>query len=596
MKRNSVFRVLAALLFIAGLIGGGQVVHVYATPRLAPSGLGSGFTYQGKLVKDGRLISDTCSMRFKLFDSEGLQVSDTLTKNVTTTSGLFTVLLDFGPTAFNGEGRVLDIAVQCPGDGDYVPLGQQAIQASPYALYAVQAGHATTASSAPWSGITGIPADIADGDANTTYTAGTGLSLVGTQFNVTTDTIQARVTGACAIGSTVRSIKADGSVACWPDGPFNRAAPPQANTVQTISSTENIGGRFALTIGSDGLPIIPYVATTPNSDLLVAHCADPACASFSPAAPTLLDTPGNIGNISIVTGPDGLGVMVYRRSDDGDVKVARCLNPECSDFTIGVVEWGIASYDVSITIAGTGRPLLNYRNGYSFDLIVANCLTADCSSYNTRTIDGTDDTNYKVGYWASSATGVDGMGLISYQRGDTGDLKVAHCNDLTCTATNPTVSVLDSANDTGYYTALVIGADGRGLISYVDKTANALRVAHCDDNACTTATLSTLDSVNMEPSFAPYLTAITIGADGLGLIVYYDQANSLLKAAHCTDLQCSSAAISTIKAVPPVAGDVLGLTIGVDGLPLVAYYDSADTDLKIIHCANAFCAPYFGRR
>lgn len=590
MKRNNVVRVLAALFILAGLIGSGRAVAVYATPRLAPSGLGSGFTYQGKLVKDGRLISDTCSMRFMLFDSEGLQISNTLTKNVTSTNGLFTVLLDFGPTAFNGDGRMLDIAVQCPGDSDYVPLGQQAVQASPYALYAVQAG------TAPWSGITGVPADIADGDANTTYTAGAGLSLAGTQFSVSTDTVQARVTGACAIGSTVRSINGDGTVACWPDGPFNRAAPPQANTIQTISSPEDIGRRFALTIGSDGLPIIPYVAVTP-SDLLVAHCADPACTSFSPAAPTVLDTPGNMGNISIVTGPDGLPVMVYRRTDNGDVKVAYCLNRECSDFTISVVEAGIASYDPSITIVGTGRPLLSYRNGYTLDLVIAHCLTADCSSYNTRTLDGSVDINYRVGYYVSSATGVDGMGLISYQRADTGDLKVAHCNDPACTATSPTLSVLDSANDTGYSTALVIGADGRGLISYYDKTLGTLRIAHCNDTACTSAELNTLDTVNMGTA-SPISTAITIGADGLGLIVYYDEANGLLKAAHCTDLQCSSAAISTIKTIPPLTGTmaVIGLTIGVDGLPLVVYYDSTDTDLKIIHCANAFCAPYFGRR
>lgn len=35
-----------------------------------------------------------------------------------------------------------------------------------------------------WSALTGVPTDLADGDADTTYAAGTGLSLLGTTFEV----------------------------------------------------------------------------------------------------------------------------------------------------------------------------------------------------------------------------------------------------------------------------------------------------------------------------------------------------------------------------------------------------------------------------
>ncbi len=40
-----------------------------------------------------------------------------------------------------------------------------------------------------WGNITGIPLDIADGDADTTYSAGAGMSLVGTTFSVNDATI-----------------------------------------------------------------------------------------------------------------------------------------------------------------------------------------------------------------------------------------------------------------------------------------------------------------------------------------------------------------------------------------------------------------------
>ena len=67
-----------------------------------------------------------------------------------------------------------------------------------------------------------------------------------------------------------------------------------------------------------------------------------------------------------------------------------------------------------------------------------------------------------------------------------------------------------------------------------------------------------------------------------------------LKVAHCNDTACASASAS------PVDGGLLGLytsaTIGADGLGLISYYDDTNANLKVAHCANTFCVAYFRRR
>jgi hypothetical protein len=139
--------------------------------------LSTGFTYQGRLDKDGSPVNDDCDMAFRLYDQAagGAQVGSAITATVPITDGLFTITLGFGANAFTGDRRWLGIEVDCEEDGTYADLGRQELTTAPYALYA---------RGAPWSGLTGVPASFADGvDDDTTYTAGDGLVLDGTEFS-----------------------------------------------------------------------------------------------------------------------------------------------------------------------------------------------------------------------------------------------------------------------------------------------------------------------------------------------------------------------------------------------------------------------------
>jgi len=556
-----------------------------------PAGpLGSAFTYQGQLRREGEPVSNDCAMAFRLYDqgTGGSQVGPTITTTVPISAGLFTANLDFGSGVFNGQARWLGITVKCPGDGDYAHLGRQGLTAAPYALYAL---------AAPWNGLTGVPdlqqrvsgvcsvgyairqvnADgsvVCEQDGDTTYSAGFGLDLIGTQFSVMTNTVQARVSGACAVGSTIRAVNADGTVICQTNAPLYRST---FRTFITLDSAGDVGNYPSITIGADGLGLIAYVEDS-LGNLKVAHCSDLACAS---ATITALDTTGVGFYPSITIGTDGLGLISYY--DSTDLSVAHCDNLACTSATFSTLDSaGQVGERSSITIGADGLGLISYYDETNDTLKVAHCSTITCTSATVTTLDAVGSDAF---YGETSITvGADGLGLISYYDMAAGDLMVAHCSNVTCTSA--AITTLDSD---GSVPSIAIGADGLGLISYRAGTPADLKVAHCSNVTCTTATVTTLDS----EGDTGWFPSLTIGADGLGLISYQGPSGAYWVVAHCSDVACTSATRTTLS--DSASGDI-AITIGVDGMPLVAHYDANNDDLQIVHCSNAFCTPYFRRR
>ncbi|MDQ1497847.1 MAG: hypothetical protein QOI86_1187, partial [Actinomycetota bacterium] len=85
-------------------------------------------------------------------------------------------------------------------------------------------------------------------------------------------------------------------------------------------------------------------------------------------------------------------------------------------------------------------------------------------------------------------------------------------------------------------TSIRIGTDGLGLIAYLDGARGHLKFAHCSDVTCSAASVSTVDS-SAEVGFYP---SVVVGADSLGLMSYFDAHNEHLKVAHCPTLLCGA--------------------------------------------------------
>lgn len=108
---------------------------------IGTAAVGTGFTYQGRLFDGGSPANGTYDLQLVLYDAEvgGSQVGITLLReDVPVTDGLFTVVLDFGGSAFTGDPRYMEIGVR-PGDstGAFSVLSlRRPITPAPYAVYA----------------------------------------------------------------------------------------------------------------------------------------------------------------------------------------------------------------------------------------------------------------------------------------------------------------------------------------------------------------------------------------------------------------------------------------------------------------------------
>lgn len=613
--------------------------------RVAAQPVDTAFTYQGRLKDAGAPANGPYDFRFLLYDAAvgGSQVGPIVTKDdVAVADGLFTVSLDFGPAAFTGAKRWLDVSVRAGSStGPYTPLTErQELQAAPHSAFSLRS---------PWTGIAGKPAGFADDTDNdaigslacsggqvakwngsawacandidtnsggTVTSVATGGGLTGGPISTTgtisvatggiatamladgavtspkiangavglaqinTAEVQARVAATCPPNNYLRGINANGTVICEP-------ILAAANVITTVDDpANNVGQYTSIKVGADGLPVISYYDVTAG-DLKVAHCGNATC-TLGVSAFAVDASPNNVGQYtSLAIGSDGLPVISYQDLTFPTLKVAHCGDAVCTPgpavmTTVGA--GGTGSFS-SIAIGTDGLPVVSYRDVPPAALSLVHCGTPTCQSGNVFRL--IDDPPNSVGQHTSIAIGADGFPVISYFDITTSDLKVAHCVDVTC-AQPASAFTVDPAGFAGQYTSIAIGTDGLPVISYWEATAGALKVVKCGNAACSGGNVIT--AVDDNANIVGLYTSIAIGTDGLPVISYYDQTAGTLKVAHCGNPACSAG--NTIALVDDPAdnvGSYSAIAIGTDGLPIISYYDQTAGTLKVAKCATRTC-------
>lgn len=129
--------------------------------------LGTGFTYQGRLDTSAGAATGRYDFQFSLWTvaSGPAQVGNTLSLPATpVTNGQFTVILDFGTSPWAGDACWLEIAVRTNGGAVFATLSpRQSLTPSPYAMYARNAGSASSANYATGAGTAAVANNVSPG-------------------------------------------------------------------------------------------------------------------------------------------------------------------------------------------------------------------------------------------------------------------------------------------------------------------------------------------------------------------------------------------------------------------------------------------------
>jgi len=438
----------------------------------------------------------------------------------------------------------------------WTQMPDQKIAAVPYALQAQDAGYANDA-------------DMLDGRDGNAY--------------------QLRVTTICPDNFAFKKIMPNGTGVCIPV----EHRPPYSLTIVKDSEDDSFAPSIA--IGVDGLPLISFFSGSDSTHggLHVMHCNTLDCTSYD-IYKIDTDTSDYVGTMSsIVIGQDGLGLIAYVDGQNNRLMVAHCADVACTEAdrinTVLSLASGYSLLSISAAIGVDGNPLISliYFKLTGNDLLYAvHCNDLFCSSVTSLLLYSVDSLAAET----SLTIGADGFGLVSFHDDTLGHLRTAHCSNIACSGFTGTS--VDTTADVGVDSSITRGNDGLGLIAYYSETDGALKVAHCNDIACNTATSVVIDN---SPDISGNWPDITIGSDGLGFIVYdaFDGKDQLVKIAHCSNITCSSAVTYVIDNLGSTAyAGVASVTIGTDGMPIIAYYDTDTTGLKVMHCSNNFCLPY----
>ncbi len=350
----------------------------------------------------------------------------------------------------------------------------------------------------------------------------------------------------------------------------------------------------------------------PIMALTSIRCANDLCSLHGSVH--ILDTSPVISGMAVLHASPAMPIVLYH--DISNLKAAVCMDANCMSATLHVLDTGIASgYDtdpVSAVLDPTGKPIIAYYDAGNQDLKVAHCVDVQCSSATKTTVDSDGNT----GMMPVILMGSNHLPIIFYKRttgtGSTAfdSVVVAACTNLDCTTTPtsaPDIFNIQTGhgNKVGPYIAAVLGPNGWPWVAIYagDYGGGRPLVIHCTSPTCNAS--SGIPNTHIVLGTAlddGRYPAILIGEDGLPIIFYQLVLGFIngisygynLKTAHCLNADCAQVIITHFPNTElfgyylavgrnPVTGSIL--VIGQN-----SHNQSADSDLFAMNCTDSTCS------
>lgn len=198
-------------------------------------------------------------------------------------------------------------------------------------------------------------------------------------------------------------------------------------TITALDQTGDVGSGSSITTNTNGLGLISYYDYT-NDNVKLAYCANAACTSTTNMG--TVASGGGYGGTSLAIGSDGFPLVIYKDSLTFDLWVVHCTDALC----IGSLKSKLDTLSIfdqpmsfSLVMGRDGLGMISYYDTVNGDLKVTHCSNAHCNNYLTFAL----DMQGNVGKYNAIAIGEDNLPIIAYIDADN-VLKVAHCSNELC--------------------------------------------------------------------------------------------------------------------------------------------------------------------